>query len=76
MTQAPARPAGYPAHWEADVVLRDGSVAHLRPITPEDADAVRRFHAGQSDESIYMRFFAPLRRFSLTTIRAVGAGIA
>jgi acyl-CoA synthetase (NDP forming)/GNAT superfamily N-acetyltransferase len=64
MTQAPARPAGYPAQWEADVVLRDGSVAHLRPITPEDADAVRRFHAGQSEESIYMRFFAPLRQLS------------
>ena len=23
---------GYPAHWEADVVLRDGGTAHLRPI--------------------------------------------
>jgi acyl-CoA synthetase (NDP forming)/GNAT superfamily N-acetyltransferase len=64
MTEAPAAPAGYPAQWEADVVLRDGSVAHLRPITPGDADAVRRFHAGQSDESIYMRFFAPLRQLS------------
>ena len=57
-------PPGYPAQWEADVVLRDGSVAHVRPITPADADAVRRFHAGQSDESIYMRFFAPLRQLS------------
>jgi acyl-CoA synthetase (NDP forming)/GNAT superfamily N-acetyltransferase len=64
MTQAAAPPHGYPARWEADVVLRDGSVAHLRPITPADADAVRRFHAGQSDESIYMRFFAPLRQLS------------
>ena len=27
-------PPGYPVEWEADVVLRDGSVAHLRPITP------------------------------------------
>jgi acyl-CoA synthetase (NDP forming)/RimJ/RimL family protein N-acetyltransferase len=64
MTEAPALPPGYPAEWEADVVLRDGSVAHLRPITPADAEAVRRFHAGQSDESIYMRFFAPLRQLS------------
>jgi acyl-CoA synthetase (NDP forming)/GNAT superfamily N-acetyltransferase len=64
MTQAAALPPGYPVQWEADVVLRDGSVAHLRPITPADADAVRRFHAGQSDESIYMRFFAPLRQLS------------
>jgi acyl-CoA synthetase (NDP forming)/RimJ/RimL family protein N-acetyltransferase len=50
--------------WEADVVLRDGSVAHFRPIRPSDADALQRFHAGQSEESIYMRFFAPLRRLS------------
>ena len=64
MSEAPALPAGYPAQWEADVVLRDGSVAHLRPITPSDVDAVHRFHAGQSDESIYMRFFAPLRQLS------------
>ncbi|WP_270889158.1 bifunctional acetate--CoA ligase family protein/GNAT family N-acetyltransferase [Pedococcus sp. 5OH_020] len=64
MTDAGGRPAGYPAQWEADVVLRDGSVAHLRPITPSDVEAVHRFHAGQSDESIYMRFFAPLRKLS------------
>ena len=64
MTEAAALPAGYPARWEADVVLRDGSVAHLRPITPADEDAVHRFHGRQSDESIYMRFFAPLRQLS------------
>jgi acyl-CoA synthetase (NDP forming)/RimJ/RimL family protein N-acetyltransferase len=59
-----ALPPTYPARWEADVVLRDGSVAHFRPIRPSDADALQRFHAGQSEESIYMRFFAPLRRLS------------
>jgi acyl-CoA synthetase (NDP forming)/RimJ/RimL family protein N-acetyltransferase len=69
MTEAPALPPGYPAEWEADVVLRDGSVAHLRPIAPADAEAVRRFHAGQSDESIYMRFFAPLRQLSDRDVR-------
>ena len=57
-------PPGYPTTWEADVVLRDGSVAHVRPIRPNDADALRRFHAGQSEESIYLRFFAPLRQLS------------
>lgn len=57
-------PAGYPVLAEADVVLRDGSVCRLRPIRPSDADAVRRFHAGQSDESIYLRFFAPMRTLS------------
>ena len=55
---------GYPVEWEADVVLRDGSVAHLRPIRPDDADGIRRFHGAQSDESIYLRFFAPLKMLS------------
>ncbi|WP_029089624.1 GNAT family N-acetyltransferase [Brevibacterium album] len=50
----------YPAQWEADVVLRDGGTAHLRPIVPEDADALQRFHKAQSPESIYLRFFAPM----------------
>jgi acyl-CoA synthetase (NDP forming)/RimJ/RimL family protein N-acetyltransferase len=54
----------YPAHWEADVVLRDGGVVHLRPIRPEDHDAVQAFHVAQSPESIYLRFFAPLPRLS------------
>ena len=57
-------PPGYPVEWEADVVLRDGTVAHVRPICPADGDGIRRFHAAQSDESIYLRFFAPLRRLS------------
>ncbi len=55
---------GYPAEWEADVVLRDGTVAHLRPIRPDDDDGIRRFHAAQSDESIYLRFFAPVKMLS------------
>jgi len=64
MTDTASRPDGYPAKWEADVVLRDGSVAHVRPIVPDDADGIRRFHAGQSAESIYLRFFAPLKTLS------------
>ncbi|GLY33290.1 GNAT family N-acetyltransferase [Kineosporia sp. NBRC 101731] len=54
----------YPLHWEADVVLRDGATAHLRPITADDADALQRFHVHQSPESIYLRFFAPMPRLS------------
>src|SRR5215218_342706 len=47
----------YPEYWEADVVLRDGGTAHVRPIHPSDADAVQAFHVRQSRDSIYMRFF-------------------
>ncbi|WP_313554984.1 GNAT family N-acetyltransferase [Miniimonas arenae] len=58
------QPAGepYPRHWEADVLLRDGSTMRIRPIRPTDADALQAFHVAQSEESIYFRFFAPLRR--------------
>lgn len=55
---------GYPVEWEGDVVLRDGSIGHVRPITPEDADGIRRFHSAQSAESIYLRFFAPIKELS------------
>jgi acyl-CoA synthetase (NDP forming)/GNAT superfamily N-acetyltransferase len=61
-------PPSYPAHWEADVVLSDGGTAHLRPITPADADALQRFHMAQSPESIYLRFFAPYPRLSDTDL--------
>jgi acetyl coenzyme A synthetase (ADP forming)-like protein len=43
------------------VVLSDGAPVHLRPVRPEDADAIRDFHAGLSRESIYLRFFSALR---------------
>lgn len=47
----------YPAHWEADVVLRDGTTAHLRPITPRDAQALQEMHKHQSETSVYLRYF-------------------
>lgn len=58
MTPGPDAPE-QPARWEADVVLRDGGTAHVRPIAPDDADRLRRFHARLSAETIYFRFFAP-----------------
>lgn len=57
-----AEGTGYPAEWEADVVLRDGTTTHVRPIRPDDADALQAFHTGQSERSTYLRFFAPLER--------------
>lgn len=52
----------YPEHWEADIVLRDGSTMRIRPIVPADAEALQEFHSRQSEESVYLRFFAPLGR--------------
>ncbi|MFF5564107.1 GNAT family N-acetyltransferase [Streptomyces sp. NPDC012623] len=54
----------YPAHWEADVVLRDGGTARIRPITTADARRLVSFYEQVSDESKYYRFFAPYPRLS------------
>ncbi|MDX3095186.1 GNAT family N-acetyltransferase [Streptomyces sp. ME01-24h] len=54
----------YPVHWEADVVLRDGGIAHVRPIAPDDAQRLVSFYEKVSDESKYYRFFAPYPRLS------------
>ncbi|GII98007.1 acyl-CoA synthetase (NDP forming) [Sediminihabitans luteus] len=59
----------YPVEWEADVVLRDGGTAHVRPIRPEDAEALQRFHVNQSERSTYLRFFAPMERLSERDLR-------
>ncbi|HEY5663893.1 MAG TPA: GNAT family N-acetyltransferase [Ilumatobacter sp.] len=45
--------------WTSTVVLGDGTTALIRPITPGDAGELGRFHAGQSGESRYLRFFSP-----------------
>ncbi len=57
-------PRDYPEHWEADVLLRDGRTAHLRPIVPEDALGLVEFYALVSKESKYFRFFAPMPNLS------------
>ena len=45
--------------WEADVLLKDGRVAQLRPVRTEDADQFIAFYSRVSDQSKYFRFFAP-----------------
>ncbi|EME98433.1 GNAT family N-acetyltransferase [Streptomyces mobaraensis NBRC 13819 = DSM 40847] len=61
--QTPSEHA-YPAHWEADVVLRDGGTTRVRPITPDDVQRLVSFYEQVSDESKYYRFFAPYPRLS------------
>ncbi|MFC5780146.1 MULTISPECIES: bifunctional acetate--CoA ligase family protein/GNAT family N-acetyltransferase [Streptomyces] len=62
--QTPSDRHAYPAHWEADVVLRDGGTARIRPITIDDAERLTNFYEQVSDESKYYRFFAPYPRLS------------
>ena len=61
------RTAAYPRHWEADVLLRDGQVAHLRPIGAADHDLLVDFYDQVSPESKYMRFFAPMPKLSASS---------
>ena len=59
----------YPAHWEADVVLRDGGTAHLRPISSDDAERLVEFYAEVSPQSKYYRFFAAVPTLSAREVR-------
>jgi acyl-CoA synthetase (NDP forming)/RimJ/RimL family protein N-acetyltransferase len=57
-------PEGYPAAFETDVVLSDGATTHVRPIRPDDGPRILAFHARQSPQSIYYRYFSPRPRLS------------
>ena len=49
--------SSYPSDREADVVLRDGTTVHVRPVRPGDGAEIRAFLEGVSDDSIGFRFF-------------------
>ena len=53
-----------PRHWDADVLLRDGRTAQLRPIRPDDTELLVDFYSRVSDESKYYRFFSPMPTLS------------
>ncbi|MGZ4215638.1 MAG: bifunctional acetate--CoA ligase family protein/GNAT family N-acetyltransferase [Solirubrobacteraceae bacterium] len=54
------RAAAYPADREAEIVLRDGSTVHVRPVRAEDKAAIRTFLEGVSADSIAFRFFGTI----------------
>ena len=64
----------YPARYESDILLRDGSTLRLRPIKPDDAHALIDFHKRLSPRSVYFRYFSPLpelgegRAISISTV--------
>ncbi len=66
--EAPGPPPEWPRHWEADVLLRDGSTAHIRPITSEDAEVFVEFYSRVSDRSKYYRFFSPMPELSKSDV--------
>jgi acetyltransferase len=50
----------YPIRYVSDWTLRDGALVHIRPIRAEDEPLVVKFHAGLSEQSVYMRYLQPL----------------
>ncbi|HEY5113914.1 MAG TPA: GNAT family N-acetyltransferase, partial [Nakamurella sp.] len=62
MTSAPIEM--YPLHWEADVLLADGGVVHLRPSGPADAESIRAMHGRLSAKTLYLRYFSPVSTVS------------
>jgi len=51
----------YPDQYEVTTRTREGMDIFIRPIKPEDAPLLMEFFNGLSRESIYYRFFSPLK---------------
>ena len=58
--------AAYPADREADVVVRDGTLVHIRPVRTEDESAIATFYEDLTLGSRVFRFFS-----GSTDLRAV-----
>ena len=52
-----------------DVLLSDGTTAHIRAIAPGDAAAVESFYSNLSRETIVLRYFSPHPQMSADEIR-------
>jgi RimJ/RimL family protein N-acetyltransferase len=48
----------YPSELDHEVVAGNGLSLRVRPIRPDDAELLVRFHAGLSSDSIYRRYFS------------------
>jgi acetyltransferase len=51
----------YPSQYAAEVTLRDGQSALMRPIRPEDERMIAEFHGDLSERSVYLRYLQFLK---------------
>src|SRR4029450_6550265 len=59
-----ALPPGYPAELEHELVLKDGTVVHIRPIRPDDAPRLQELHSRLSLQTASPRFFTIVKRLT------------
>jgi acetyl coenzyme A synthetase (ADP forming)-like protein len=59
----------YPQEYEMDVVLKDGSTVHFRPIRHEDDDALIDLFYRLSRETIYFRFHHAMARMTKEEVK-------
>ena len=55
-------PVSYPDELEHEVVLRDRARLAIRPIRPDDAPRLMKFHERLSQHTAYQRFFTLMKR--------------
>lgn len=59
----------YPHELERYARTTDGIVYHVRPIRPDDADTLVRFHSLLSERSTYLRYFGSHPRLSADEVQ-------
>jgi acyl-CoA hydrolase/GNAT superfamily N-acetyltransferase len=61
----------YPAQEEARETLADGTEVMIRPIKPTDEPLLQDFFYSHSDETVYLRYFRPVRSLPHSTAQAM-----
>ena len=51
----------YPIQYVAPCTLKDGTAITIRPIRPEDEPLMVKFHETLSEQSVYYRYFYPMK---------------
>lgn len=64
-----AKRVRYPAEFATQVLLKDGSTVRIRPVHPDDEDAVRDLFHRLSPRSVYLRFHRPIPAVSEEDVR-------
>jgi acetyltransferase len=51
----------YPAQYDGEWKMKDGTPVTIRPIRPEDEPLIIKFHEKLSERSVYLRYFQPMK---------------